>query len=99
MTRRAYLFVYGDDLGTREELRDFLNKLPEVLNWRYDLPNTFYLVSESDAEELADKIGRYGGGRFIVAEVPDNSQGWLPHRSWHIITEKALPRKNTSGGQ
>lgn len=91
MTRRAYLFVYAADLGTREELRDFLDGLPEVLNWRYDLPNAFYLVSESEAGELADKIRQVGHGRFIVTEVPENSQGWLPRRSWDVITSKALP--------
>lgn len=91
MTRRAYLFVYAADLGTREELRDFLEELPEVLNWRYDLPNTFYLVSESTASELAGKIRQAGRGRFVVTEIPENSNGWLPRRSWEVITDKALP--------
>lgn len=91
MTRRAYIFVYAEELGDREALRDFLDRLPEVLNWRYDLPNAFYLVSESSADELANKIKLVGTGRFIITEVPENSQGWLPRRSWDIITQKALP--------
>lgn len=91
MARRTYLFVYAADLGTREELRDFLDDLPEVLNWRYDLPNAFYLVSESEAGELADKIRQVSRGRFIVTEITENSEGWLPRRSWDVIAEKALP--------
>ena len=91
MARRAYLFVYAEDLGTREELRDFLDGLPEVLNWRYDLPNAFYIVSESEASELAKKIRRIGDGRFVVTEIPENSDGLLPARSWAIVIHKVLP--------
>ena len=91
MARHAYLFVYAEDLGTREDLRDFLDGLPEVLNWRYDLPNAFYIVSESEASELAKKIKRIGDGRFVVTEIPENSDGWLPRRSWEIVLSKPLP--------
>jgi len=89
MTRRAYLFVYAADLGDREDVKDHLDDLPEVLHWRCDLPNAFYLVSDVSADELANKIRPLGDGRFIVTEIPANSQGWLPSRSWEIITKKA----------
>lgn len=90
MTRRAYLFVYAADLGDRDEVKDHLDGLPEVLHWRFDLPNAFYLVSEVSAKELANKIRPLGNGRFIVTEIPANSQGWLPRRSWEIITKKKV---------
>lgn len=97
MTRRAYLLVYASDLASRERLRDHLNDLPEVLHWRYDLPSAFYLVSESSADELAKRIRQLGDGRFIVAEVPDNSEGRLPRRSWDLITKKryAMAKETT----
>ena len=88
MTRRAYLFVYAADLGDREDVKGHLDGLPEVLHWRCDLPNAFYLVSNESAEKLANKIKALGDGRFIVTEIPENSQGWLPQRSWDIITKK-----------
>ena len=37
MTRRAYLLIYSGGVGTREEVRDYLDNLPEILNWRYDV--------------------------------------------------------------
>ena len=88
MTRRAYLFVYAADLGDREDVKDHLDDLPEVLHWRCDLPNAFYLVSDVSADELASKIRPLGNGRFIVTEIPANSQGWLTRRSWEIIKKK-----------
>ena len=88
MARRAYLFVYAADLGEREDVKDHLNDLPELLHWRYDLPNAFYLVSDVSAKELANKIRPLGNGPFIVTEIPENSQGWLSRRSWEIITKK-----------
>ena len=96
MSRRAYLFVYAADLGEREDVRDHLDGLPEVLHWRCDLPNAFYLVSDVSAEELANKIRLLGNGRFIVAEIPENCQGWLTRRSWEVITKKVLQPDATS---
>ena len=39
-----YLFIYSDSLGNREEVKDILNDIPDVLSWRYDMPNSFYIV-------------------------------------------------------
>ena len=61
MTRRAYLFVYAADLGDREDVKDHLDDLPEVLHWRCDLPNAFYLVSDVSAE-VGKQDQTLGGG-------------------------------------
>lgn len=97
MTRHVYLFVYAADLGDREDVRDHLDGLPEVLHWRCDLPNAFYLVSDVSADELAKKIRALGDGRFIVTEIPKNSDGRLPQRSWEIIVKKSwqVPKQRT----
>ena len=90
MTQRAYLLIYSGGVGTREEIRDYIDNLPEILNWRYDVPHAFYLVSESTAEEITDLILRFsrGEGRFLVTEVVENSQGWLPRGAWRFLNEK-----------
>lgn len=90
MTKRTYLFIYSGDVGTREEVRDYIDEVPEILNWRYDIPYAFYLVSECSADEIADIILDHTGGegRFLVAEVTENSQGWLPKRTWRLLNEK-----------
>ena len=96
--RRAYLFIYNDDVGTREEIRDYLDELPEVLNWRYDMPYAFYVISRCSAQEIAERIREFADdGRFLIVEVAENKQGWLPRRTWTLLNEAALPR--TSAGR
>lgn len=87
--RRAYLLAYNSTLGTREAVRDFLDNLPEVLNWKYDLPGSFYLISELLAGQLSDKLHKFAPqGRFIITEVDDNFSGWLPQETWTMIQHK-----------
>ena len=92
--RRAYLFVYADDLGTRDEIKDFINARPEVLYWRYDLPNTFYLISDQAAQVLSDTIHTFNKreASYIVCEAGENKQGWLVPDTWHLLNSK-YPKK------
>ena len=91
--RRAYLFIYNDDVGSREQIRDYLDELPEVLNWRYDMPYAFYVVSHCSAREIAEKVHEFAhDGRFLIVEVTENKQGWLPRRTWALLNDAALPR-------
>ena len=91
--RKSYLFAYNDVIGSREEIKTYLNSLPQILNWRYELPNSFYLVSELSADESADLILKFTNkkGFFIVTELNPNKQGWLPKKSWAVINKKLDP--------
>lgn len=93
--KKAYLFIYSNKVGTRDEVRNVIETIPEILAWRFDIPNSFYLVSEEDADTLADiLLERFGkDGLFLVTEISENKQGWLPKRSWHLINNKRLPPK------
>jgi hypothetical protein len=76
--RRVYLLAYSDSLGTREQVKQCLNKMQEVIAWRLDPPHAFYIVSEESAPVLANRIREIlGKGRFIVTEIDENRQGWL----------------------
>jgi hypothetical protein len=87
--RKAYLLVYSNSLGTREKVKNVLDKTNKVIHWRYDLPNSFYLVSEFTASQISDVIrAKLGNGRFIITEISDNKQGWLPKASWDLIKTK-----------
>lgn len=88
--KRAYLLIYDHEVGTREEVREFLDEQPEILHWRYDLPNTFYLISDLSAEDLYEIFQNFNRehGRFLVSEVGSNSQGWLPRKTWTLLNEK-----------
>ena len=87
--RKVYLFVYSNDLGTREIVKNTVDSIESIILWRYDLPNSFYLVSTSSAIELSEKIRmKLGDKRFIITEISSNKQGWLPKKSWHLINHK-----------
>lgn len=85
--RRAYLFIYADELGSRDDIKQFLNARPEMLYWRYDLPNTFYLISDQTAQVLADVIQTFNtrGASYLVCEAGANKQGLLVPDTWHLL--------------
>lgn len=93
--KRAYLLIYDHEVGTREEIREFLDEQPEILHWRFDLPNTFYLVSDLSAEALYDVFQDFNRehGSFLVSEVGPNTQGWLPKKTWTFLNEKRYTKK------
>ena len=88
--RKSYLFVNSDNLGTREQVKDCVDNLREVIHWRFDMPNCFYLISESSAVRLAYLIrGVLGNHRFLITEIKSNNkQGWLPQTTWDLINNK-----------
>ena len=88
--RKSYLLVYSDGTGGRTHIRAWCNAEPTVLHWRYDMPHSFYLVSEASAADLAASLTKHvrKRGRFLITEVSENRQGWLPKETWHLLREK-----------
>ena len=96
--KRAYIFVYNDEVGTQEEVKNVLDKMPLIYTWRYDMPNMFYLVSSASADEISDQFQDFHGteGRFIFLEYTDNSQGLLLGDSWYLLDNKIHKRNESS---
>lgn len=90
--RKAYLLVYSPSLGTRDQVKKCIKSLPDIITWRCDMPNSFYLISENEAKDISNAIHEYFGnkGRFLVTEISDNRQGWLPSKTWYLIHKKDL---------
>jgi hypothetical protein len=93
---KAYIFIYSQRFGDREFVKGVVNRIPEITNWRYDLPNTFYLVSELSADELAKRVTEVAGkkARHLITELSENSQGLLPRKTWHLLNEKEHLRED-----
>ena len=93
--KKVYIFIYTGRVGTREEVKDVIDSIPEIIAWRSEIPHSFYIVSESNADFLADiflqRLGKKG--LFLVSEISNNYQGWLPKRTWHLLNKKELPPK------
>lgn len=91
--KKAYLLVYNDIFGSRNAVRGYLDSMPEITNWRCDLPHCFYLISEASSEVLARRLRKLAGdkGRFLITELADNKFGWLHKRTWYLIKHKQHP--------
>lgn len=87
--RKAYILVYSNNLGTRDQVKECLDNISQVITWRYDMPNSFYIISEDSADEIARAIHDYTGKtKFIVSEITSNKQGWLSKETWYLINNK-----------
>lgn len=58
-------------------------------SWRYDMPNSFYICSQSTAQELTDifllHLQNAINYRFLIIEISENRQGFLPKDTWNFI--------------
>jgi hypothetical protein len=93
--KKVYLMVYGDTTGTRETIKTWANESALVLTWRIDMPHSIYLVSESTASELSADLAKKTNNsrRFLIVEISDNRQGWLPTDTWYFLKNKAVKPK------
>lgn len=86
--RRVYIFVYSDLMGGRDAMKELVDSISQILDWCYDMPNSFYIISELSANELSDLIrSNYTGShtRFFISEITGNRQGYLPKKTWDFI--------------
>jgi len=87
--RKAYILVYSNNLGTRDQVKECMDNISQVITWRYDMPNSFYIISDDSADEIARAIHDYTGKtKFIVSEITSNKQGWLSKETWYLINNK-----------
>ena len=90
----AYLIVFDEDLGSREEIQNFLNSVQEITYWYSCMSNVVFFTSTLSAKTIADKaldhFGKGLGKRFLVTEVHTDRQGWLPNESDPISLDTEL---------
>lgn len=94
--KRAYIFIYSDGTGGRDAIKKWVNEEPMVLHWRYDMPHSFYLISENLASELSNSFLNFNGkkGRFLIVETSENRQGLLPSDTWYLLRHKRKKPKS-----
>lgn len=86
--RTCYLLAFDDACGSPEDVESFLDSAPEVLNWHTCLPNSYFVVSEHDADELKSCFREFAGarGRFLIANMTETERnGWLPKSVWNLM--------------
>ncbi|OPG73052.1 hypothetical protein B1219_08175 [Pseudomonas ogarae] len=88
--RKVYLFIYNDEVGTRQEIKTIINEMSTVITWRFDIPHCFYIVSENTAIEIYEEFSVANGqkGRFMFVECTDNRQGLMLKDTWYFLNKK-----------
>ena len=90
--KKVYVLIYSDNYATRDQIKEWANKSTVIHTWRYDLPNCIYLVSDKSAAEIdkaiEDTFGRRG--RYLITEITENRQGFLPMDTWHLFSHKEI---------
>ena len=46
----AYLLAFADKIGKAETMKSYLDMVPEITTWRYDMAHAFYLISDANAK-------------------------------------------------
>jgi hypothetical protein len=91
---RAYIFSFSPLVGTMDQVKAYLDSLPQIKNWRFEMPNCFFLISPESAQTLVELIlvftKRNSTARFIIMEVGDHKQGWLTEEGWAFLNNKPV---------
>ncbi len=95
--KKSYIFFFNNVVGTRDQVKEYLNRMSTVITWRYDMTNTFYLISENTADEIAKEFEQLRGpnGFYIVTEYNGNAQGRLTDESWYLLNNKQFRPKSS----
>ena len=89
--KKSYLLLYSSRFGTTDEVRDWVDSVNIITDWRIQLPQCIFLISESSAEEIYDKLAEVSEketGTMLIVEYSKNSQGRLNDKSWHLLEHK-----------
>lgn len=88
--KKLYLFIYNDEVGTRQAIKAIINEMSTVITWRFDIPHSFYIVSNNSAKELYEEFAVANGqkGRFMFIECTENRQGLMLKDTWFFLNKK-----------
>lgn len=86
----TYLLIYDADTADRETMKTHLSSMREILNWRYDMPNSFFLHSNESADKLTELLAShlFNYKCFLFVEIPANKQGYLRKETWDFINNR-----------
>ena len=85
----TYLFIYNNEFGNREYAISVIRQIPSIVRWRSDMPNVFYIKSKDSSQQLCDAVREIrGSGKFLIAEITSNRQGYLSIDTWNFIRSK-----------
>jgi hypothetical protein len=96
--KSLFILLYNDKAGGRESVKAAVDACPHIYTWRYDLPHSFYLVSESDAKTIATWLRKkMPSGQFSVIKADTTDfWGWGYTETWYLFRNKKNMPKEAS---
>ncbi len=85
-----YILVFSGDLGTRDQIKDFLDSRSEIITWYYCMTNAIFVRSSFTAKTLTVMFREFtkDKGRFIFLDCATDRNGWLPADAWKFMRNK-----------
>lgn len=85
---KTYIFTYNSTFGETAEVMSMLKNIDSIVDLRQPFPGLFLLKSSDTAQILSKKIIDFKpNNRFLISEISDNRQGWLPRDNWEFIKD------------
>ena len=85
-----YLLVFNDDVGTMEQVKEFLNSRSEILTWYFCLTHAIFIRSSYTASTLQRVFREFtkDKARFIILDCKTDRNGWLPRHAWEFMKDE-----------
>jgi len=84
---KLFLLVFDPQFGKTDEVTDFLDKRPEILNWMTHIPRCVFIVSRKNTATLTDILAKkFTKGFFLITNITDAPKnGLLDEAAWEFI--------------
>jgi len=82
-----YIIVFSDSVGTKNEIKEFIDSRSEFTNWYLCMTNGIFVKSNCTAKEITQILLELTkeNGRFLVLDVNTDKSGWLPKKAWEFM--------------
>jgi hypothetical protein len=90
--KKIYLLIYSSALGTRDQVKALLDEMPEVISWRYEIPYSFFIISERTKKEIGlvlhERAHDPKQARILVVDITNDTSiyGWISRDTWNYIS-------------
>lgn len=85
-----YILVFSDSVGSREDVKDFINSRDEIITWYLCMSNAIFIRSKLAATSLQKVFREFTNdkGRFIILDCDTDRNGWLPTKAWQFMRDE-----------
>jgi len=87
-----YILVWSDKVGTREEIKRFIDSREEIITWYLCMSNAIFIRSRLNATSLQKVFREFtkDEGRFIILDCDTDRNGWLPRDAWKFMRNERI---------